>query len=225
MGRQYGGNPPQGPRGYNRPSRPRQQGAPWPIIIILFFVFWPAGLVLLYLKVKKGKQASSAMGRIFRGIGIVLYVFTALCLMTFSSGDEGYICFFAMLATVFYVVGHKMVKRSKKTKQYIALIVNQHITSIDELARATGTTYEKACNELQQVIDGGFFPGACLNLSARRFIIPGAGAPIYREKMPQQGPRQGAKTRAASCKGCGAQIIVAVGAVRKCEYCGTPVQG
>lgn len=204
---------------------PQSSGPSWIAIIILMIVFWPVGVYLLYKRLKVDRKAAISSGKALNGFGVTLIVLGSLAMI--GNLDEpssmGGAVFFIILGVVLANMGTKTKKQAVRIRQYIALIVNQHITSLDELARATGNTYAVVCDDLNKIIEKGYLPGAYLNLSIRQIMLPGQQAPIYRANA--QGTRRQARTKVISCKGCGAEMIVAEGTIRKCEYCGTPLQG
>lgn len=207
-------------QGYN--YMPQSSGPSWIAIIILMIVFWPVGIYLLYKRLKVDRKAAIRSGRFLNGFGITLIVLGGLAIIGDSSTAAVAISFI-ILGVVLIRTGSKNKKQAMRIRQYIALIINQHITSLDELARATGNTYVVVCDDLNKMIEKGYLPGAYLNLSIRQIMLPGQQAPIYRANA--QGTRRQARTKVISCKGCGAEMIVAEGTIRKCEYCGTPLQG
>lgn len=207
-------------QGYN--YMPQSSGPSWIAIIILMIVFWPVGIYLLYKRLKVDRKAAIRSGRFLNGFGITLIVLGGLAIIGDSSTAAVAISFI-ILGVVLIRTGSKNKKQAMRIRQYIALIINQHITSLDELARATGNTYVVVCDDLNKMIEKGYLPGAYLNLSIRQIMLPGQQAPIYRANA--QGTRRQVRTKVISCKGCGAEMIVAEGTIRKCEYCGTPLQG
>lgn len=180
------------------------------------------GIYLLYKRLKVDHKAAIKSGKFIHGFGIMLIVLGGLAIV----GDTSTVAaasFLIILGIVLMRTGSKTKKQVLRINQYIALIVNQHIISLDELARATGNTYAVVCEDLNKMIEKGYLPGAYLNLSIRQIMLQGQKAPIYRANT--QGPRKQPRTKVISCKGCGAEMIVAEGTIRKCEYCGTPLQG
>lgn len=211
-------------RQYNN-YRLESSGPSWVGIIIMMCIFWPIGVYLLYKKLKVDRKAAINAGKALNGWGIGLIIFSllAICAGLEDSGSMGVAVFLLILGIVLKVMGTKSKKQAARIRQYIALIINQHITSIDELARATGGTYQVVCEDLDKMIEKGYLPGAYLNLSIRQIMLPGQKVPVYRQE--HMGPRRQAATKIVRCKGCGAEMIVAEGTIRKCEYCGTPLQG
>lgn len=206
---------------------PESSGPSWIAIIIMMCVFWPIGVYLLYKRLKVDRKAAMGSGKALSGFGIVLIVIGGCALLGGIAGGGSNAAMVAVFFLVLGIVLKRMATKNKKqtmrVRQYIALIINQHITSLDELSRATGCTYNVVCDDLNKMIEKGYLPGAYLNLSLRRIMLPGQQAPVYRQNNP--GQRAQARTKVITCKGCGAEMIVAEGTIRKCEYCGTPLQG
>lgn len=214
-----------------RPNRqryayaPESSGPSWIAIIIMMMIFWPIGVYLLYKRLKVDRKAAMGSGKVLNVFGIFLILFGVMgILVSLDEADSmGVALFFLILGIVLKRMATKNKKQAVRIRQYIALIINQHITSLDELARATGCTYNVVCDDLNKMIEKGYLPDAYLNLSLRRIMLPGQQAPVYRQTNSQQ--RGQVKTKVVTCKGCGAEMIVAEGTIRKCEYCGTPLQG
>lgn len=204
---------------------PESSGPSWIAIIIMMIIFWPIGVYLLYKRLKVDRKVAMRSGKALNGFGIFLILFGVMgaLISTEDPDGMGVAIFFLILGIVLKCMAAKNKKQTMRIRQYIALIINQHITSLDELARATGCTYNVVCDDLNKMIEKGYLPGAYLNLSLRRIMLPGQQAPIYRQNNKQ--PRTQARTKVITCKGCGAEMIVAEGTIRKCEYCGTPLQG
>ena len=208
---------------YQKVEEPVSSGPSWIAIIIMMAVFWPVGIYLLYKRLKADRKAALSSGKKLNSIGIALIVIGALALIggVDSSDSMAGSVFFILCGIVLSRMGTKNKKEAIRIRQYIALIINQHITSLDELARATGNTYEQVCEDLNKIIERGYLQGAYINLSIRQIILPGQRPPVYK----QSGPAQQGRTHVVQCKNCGAEIVVVQGTVRKCEYCGTPIQG
>lgn len=206
---------------------PESSGPSWIAIIIMMCVFWPIGVYLLYKRLKVDRKAAMGSGKALSLFGISLIAMggCALLVGVLDTDSDTVIgaLFFLVLGVVLKRMATKNKKQAMRVRQYIALIINQRITSLDELARATGCTYNVVCDDLNKMIEKGYLPGAYLNLSLRRIMLPGQKAPVYQQNNAQQ--RKQARTKVITCKGCGAEMIVAEGTIRKCEYCGTPLQG
>lgn len=210
----------------------------WIVILIMFFVFWPVAIVLLIKRISTDKSTALNGGRLIKVIGWFSITIAALgFLATLGEADSmdiGMVFFFLIAGIVLVRLGRSTIKSARRTKQYIGLIVNQRITSIDELARVTGTSYNETCKELQKIVDKGYFKGAYINLAAKRIILPGqyvpgppqGGAPVQggRTTPPTQMHKQ-VKEKIVTCKSCGANNVIVVGAVRRCEFCGSHIQG
>lgn len=206
---------------------PETSGPSWIAIIIMMCVFWPIGVYLLYKRLKVDRKAAMRSGKALNIWGIILIVIGGCAFLGgIADVDSETVVgavFFLILGIVLKRMATKNKKQAMRVRQYIALIINQHITSLDELSRATGCTYNVVCDDLNMMIEKGYLPGAYLNLSLRRIMLPGQQVPVYRQN--NMGQRAQARTKVIKCKGCGAEMIVAEGTIRKCEYCGTPLQG
>lgn len=230
--------------GYNGYAKPPSWF--WTIVALMFFP--PLGLYLLWRRSQLDIGAGLGASSLMRVIG-VLCILSSLVILV--DGEELISAIIAFGTGIFLTkLGVKMKKEAMGTRQYIGLIINQRISSIDELARATNKKYEVVCSELDKMCSKGFLPGAVINHSLRRIVLPGQQAPVYRENAGYQGmgtgasgqgntrggtPNQGGRrqnaaprgtiprTKAVTCKNCGGTNTVVEGRSRKCEYCGSPI--
>lgn len=214
----------------------------WGVIVLLILLFWPIGAFLLYRKLSGDKTAVLKNGKIILGVGIALAVFAVLSLLMAASGNletsDGQIqsvgdilvmdLFFLTGGAVLIYFGRKMQRDGLKYKKYISIVVNNGITSIDEIASAVPCTYEAAVADLQKMIEIGYFSYAYIDSGSRRLVMPGYssdeentdddGMDIVGERpsVPEQ--------KIVTCSSCGARNKVTEGRISECEYCGTPLQ-
>jgi len=198
----------------------------WGWIIFWFILFWPVGLILL---IKRQTVDKSATLKSNKGVFIASYILMALgiiyLILAITEDPDLLAAFFVCGGggVVVYLFARKSKLRGERYKKYIAMIVNQNQTSIDNIAAAVGVPYATAAKELQKMISAGYFIGAYINDSQREIILT--------HIAPQQGPSAAvvadvsqAQTMVVACPGCGANNRVVVGQFAECEYCGSPLQ-
>jgi hypothetical protein len=206
----------------------KNKGMSWGWIIFWLLVFWPVGLYLVINKMSVDKSAMmGGKTKTLSIIGWVLVIFGVLALfgalMEPSDLDST-----GMFLVVGFIAGgallllktSKIKKTAVKYKKYIDLIINLDNRSIDNIASATGLSYDVILIDLQRMIDDGYLKDAFLHQSNREIVFKKHEhvAETQTSKYEQE------MTQSVRCPGCGANSVVKVGRVTECEYCGTPIQ-
>ena len=104
----------------------------WTTIVIVLFIFWPIGLIMLFSKLSNDKTASFGDGAgVIKFIGVVLVLFGGLMFFTLLLGDATMIVGGLFTGALFTVPGFYLIKKSKevqnsgnKNRKYIELIIN-----------------------------------------------------------------------------------------------------
>jgi len=193
------------------------KGISWWIVIIALIVFWPVGLVLLFMKLAKDRSASIAGGKTISIIGWLLSGFGALMFIVFLSDPE----FGMFIASIIFIApgiflirkGINTKKKGLRFKKYIDIVINQNQKQIDNIASIFALPYETVKSDLQEMIDKGYFQNAYINESNREIVI----------KIHEVATSNGipVKTKNVTCKNCGANQQVSTSGTNQCEYCGT----
>lgn len=76
---------------------------------------------------------------------------------------------------VLLYVGLSRKKKAKRYKQYLSLIGTRKSVSLEALAKATGKKYKTVCEDLQDMLDGGFLPLGYLDLSVGKLVLTNQG--------------------------------------------------
>jgi len=196
-----------------------KRSIPWVVVVLGLIIFWPVGLILLFKKLDSDRSATVNSGKLVAFISYVLILIGVFTLFGFIAYGGGFI------VPILFIIGgiwvNRISRRTKATgeryKKYIALVVNQSQTSIDNIASAVGVSYEVAIADLQKMIAMGYFRGAQIDF-ARRSI----GLPVMQVHGAPQGPAAFVEDRVVVCPGCGANNKVTA-RVSECEYCGSPI--
>ena len=193
----------------------------WIWIIFWFVLFWPIGVILLLRKLTRDR---SAMMKDSRTVAFTSYLLIGVGVFWLLTGFAGNFLMTIMFISVgiwLNFTSRKMKATGDRYKKYISMIVNQSQTSIDNIASATGVSYEVAVKDLQKMIDSAYFTGAYIDVGNREIILAQTQIPEpqkiteFQTAMPQE--------RVVSCNGCGANNRV-TGNVGQCDYCGSPLQ-
>ncbi|MCR5798858.1 MAG: hypothetical protein K6G69_02190 [Lachnospiraceae bacterium] len=199
-------------------------------IVMMFIVCWPVGIALLILRANasKANMFDSGASKISMVVGVIL------CLAALGSFSDS-----VGLGIFFLIGGIALIKNSldskkkvERYKNYIDLIGNRGIVSLDTVSNTMGIPYDKARKEVQQLIDKGSFRGANINDLTRSVeLIP--VAPMNQEYIPPVAGNgmlgafanavagnQQPQSVTATCPGCGGTMVSYKGATVECDYCG-----
>lgn len=166
-------------------AREAKSSPSWGVVIFLLIIFWPVGLYLLFKKISTGDTLGE--GKVLRVVGW-LFIVLAIIYISLSESNlvvsengesiESTIEVLRGVGSFFFIGGGVMLfmARSKRTKtnryrKYIAIVENNRVRQIDSIASAFPTTYEKAHNDLIEMINKGFFEGAYIDESKREIIF------------------------------------------------------
>lgn len=222
----------------NKPDSPKEKTS-WIWIIIAFYVFWPAGLFLLFKRLSQemnfdyrrpgdiayasptarketpaptakrtGAKRSSSLTRealIPRVMSVLGGIFTFFGVFGAAQEILDYLSygFFyprALLIPLFFGCGlgmgmlftaQRLKKRRALLKRYMAIIGQKPVVSVDEIAAIESTSYEKACRELEALLETGILPGAYLDRSRRLLVVSAKDLendPLYHSAKEKRSP-------------------------------------
>ena len=204
----------------------------WKSIILFLIFLWPVGIYLLYKRqTADNKTQLNAYSKVIV-IGWVLLAMGVVTLFAWAGGDEelkdslsGILLVLAG-GIALLVWGRRMKVTALKYKKYIALVANQGMYRLNEIANAAVLPYETVKNDLNRMIECDYFPGAYLDENKDEIVLAAhaAGAGMQEATGTQaQYAQQGAEQRVVTCDGCGAKNVV-TGSLGRCDYCGSPLQ-
>lgn len=203
----------------------------WPVIIIVFILFWPAAIVLIYLRTqssKGGAFAAASNKNVYMILGGILIVLGLIRLR----GSIPMALFMIVGGAAMIYYANTLAKKASRNKSYIDLLVNQGETSIDKVANMLNVKYDVALKELKTMRSLGILKGAVIDEQSRSVSITrvqSATNEITGMVNSVTGALiGGASTGAASgstetvegaCPGCGAKYTGAKGTTITCSYC------
>lgn len=197
----------------------------WGVIVLALIFFWPAGLALLVLRMNHSKS-SVTFGKSQKTLLNVAAGFLFFIAFGMFVSDEPFMgILFILGGIVVLYFSRKASRRSERYRQYINMIVNQEIQSIDTIAAMNNTSYETVLSDLNKMVEQGILKNAVIDQMSRTVIVPNA-RPVEQPQMAYGGGVSSAVSAqkiTVSCPGCGAKMAVAKGSVCNCEYCDTPV--
>ena len=199
--------------------------APWWLIVVAFFLpgIGPMiGIALLFLRLNSDKKATFKDGKT---VFTIAYIMMAVGVFLVASAFSGRFSVGQLIWGILlgaggvwaFRVAQGMKASGERYKKYIAVVVNQSETSIDLISSSVGVTYEQALQDLQKMINLGYFEGAYINEAAREIILAQA------KVQPATAGGTPAPVKVTSCGSCGANNKVVQGQFGECEYRGSPL--
>ena len=189
-------------------------------------------------KSKVAVAASAALGKIASVIGFILGI-CSLPIIIYGLSDlgaNGAIPAVVMLLVVFMfsvflvIKGAQIKRRIKRFRCYVALISEQQMTSIDDIAASTSKSVQFVSNDLLLMVRRKFFSNASINTLSNEIIIGATAKPAEPTGSPVGAAPPGQPTTQSTphcdwvvykCSGCGASGAKHNGAPGICEYCGS----
>ncbi len=220
----------------------------WTVVIIVLIVFWPVGVFLLISKLANDRSTNFGGGAGFiKFVGILLLIFAATGLTTFTSGDSSVATGGIFIVIIFAIPGLWLIRKSRTIKhsgsnnrRYIELIINNQVRDVHEIARRMGVSQDQVISDVNSMINRGMLGRARLNLNTGKIQFPKPthtrpNQEVHRtpaphrdvrtqQRRPQSRPSQDNyqpfQPKTIRCKSCSANNYVeSLPAV--CEYCGS----
>lgn len=198
----------------------------WIVIGLALCFVWPVGLALLIMRLNHSK-ATITFGKSQKIILYIVAGFLFLVAIAFFSDESVFLgLLFAAGGGAVIYYNQKAAKRSERFRQYINMIVNQGIESIDTMAAMSNTPYEVVVSDLNKMVGQGILKNAVIDQMSRTVVMPKA-APVVQQPQPSLlssfGVTSSPQIITVTCSGCGAKMALAQGSVCNCEYCDTPI--
>lgn len=192
-------------------------------IIIAFWLFFPLGFILVYIRLKNkhGKYYAITKelywsGLIWAGIGI-LYLVISVTEKTFVKEYlPAGIFLFVIPGIICFFFGNKRNKKLKIFDKYMTYISSRKKIKIDGLCNSVGVDYDTALSTLEEMISNGFIDGY---LDDNELIMGNVG-----QNQQTYFEDKNSNTKVVKCKECGAKNTIVIGQAKECEYCGSLLQ-
>ena len=166
-------------------AREAKNSPSWGVVIFLLIIFWPVGLYLLFKKISTGDTLGE--GKVLRVLGwmfiviAIVYFFLSESNLVVSENAEsvesaiealrGVGSFFFIGGVIMLIMAKRKRKKANRYRKYITIVENNRVRQIDSIASAFPTTYEKAHDDLQEMINKGFLEDAYIDESKREIIL------------------------------------------------------
>lgn len=191
-------------------------------IVLMFIVFWPAGIALLIMRNTGNKNAlfiGSTDKKKYIIAGVALIVL-GLAMIT-ESTVYGILMIAGGGALLYY--SKTLTDKAARNRRYIDLIVNQKEGSIDNIAAVCNIPYDTAVKELKYLQTVGVLNNISID-EVNRTISLVEPKPNYTNNplntFAQAGPQEEVT---CTCPGCGAKVLLVRGSSVQCEYCDSPI--
>jgi len=134
---------------------------------------------------------------------------------------------FITCGIILFIYSRKIKNKGMRFRRYIDLIVNQGITSVDDIVSVTNVEHKIVVAELREMLTLSFFPGAYLD-EVRNAVIFREDEERKAQEMARSGKNRDslpqARESVVTCGSCGANNKVVIGKVTECQYCGALIQ-
>lgn len=193
----------------------------WGIIILILIFFWPAGLVLIYLKSKESiKNKISFSGKIKIGIGL-FSIFIGLVGFSVEVEERSEDFMLGMVLVAFFLgIGAFLLKKGidniKEGKIYdkIAYMINfRKIESVQKIADNLQISLDKTMYYVSKTIELGLCDED----------IDYRDEKIINRKFAKEKAEKEKKRRVVKCESCGGINHIYEDESATCEYCGMDV--
>ena len=161
-----------------------KKSLPWGVVIVILIWLFPIGIWLVWRKMSIETLNMQKNGKILRVVG---FIFAGMSLIYFIAGILGQLeatgngsvlgSMIAILVLlgggglVAIIGGNKYIKNGKKYDKYAAIINESGENDIDSIAAIYQVSYDEAVDDLQKMIDYGYFPNAYIDQSNRKLIL------------------------------------------------------
>lgn len=202
----------------------QKKSASWVAITLWLIFFFPVGIFLIIKKVTNEKFSYIKNGKALKNLGIVLMCFGAIYLIMSITDDVAMLTAFFIfggLGVLSFVKGNQYIKKGNKYNRYVS-IINANNTLIDNIAAAYPTSFEQATEDIQSMLDDGYFMNSYIDLNRRELIMPQRSVSVN-VTVNQNTTRTETQPTSVKCKNCGATNMLVPSTVNECEYCGSPL--
>ena len=194
-----------------------KSGLSWPAVILLLFLLFPVGAILLVIKWNNDLDEQSKIPIVLLSVGGVLSALMALVLAgqffyhtpdPFGKWIATLHPSFILLAigTWLFLIGVVVYYKNHSRRAWIRLVRDQNVRNLKDLAMLLHTSEEKAAGRIEDLIERGFLEDMCIDYERMR--ICKAGDPDLDVLW---------------CADCGAANIVKDSRTHLCRLCGGPV--
>ena len=192
----------------------------WPVILLAFWLFWPAGIVLLVRKIKAERHRYLENGKSLRIMAAIPFAIALLFFILGLRGDLQYedgtsALGIAVVISLIFVgcgvftlsKGNQLVARSQRYELFFSELSSKSTLDIDPIAKELNITFQDAAADIQAMIDHGHAANVYIDHIRRRLVAKQVARAV----------------RYVTCPHCGGKNEIEIGTVAVCEYCDSPI--
>jgi len=193
-------------------------------IIVAMICFWPAGCVMLYLRLvkKDGKFKTINKLLLIASIALLFIGFVGMSAFVESHNSEDLLLALFMFIIPGGVCGYFWFKRNKKVKgynKYLEYINARKKIKLDSLCNKLNVDYDTATTTITDMINKGMINGYLEDDELIIKDVNNVGNNIVEERTFEK-----KENKVVKCKECGAKNTIVIGEKNECEYCGSLLQ-
>ncbi len=181
----------------------------WGRILLLFFIFNPIALYLIFRKVnfETRNHYYNGVTMLILGVAVGIPNLIAVILLIPQFFSElilsSFVTYWVLISVALAIFGFIFKEKGKLTNKYINILFVQKITNINEIAKILKSTYSKVCTDIQSLIDNDTIRNIYIYHHDQEVIINGISNKI-----------------AIKCPKCAGTTVLNKNAEHICDYCG-----
>ena len=199
------------------------------IIFLVLFAFFPAGIVLIFLRINKHKVYTHLKLLDYKICANTLIVFFLLASVSYfyslGSGGNPIFAVYIIVTLLSLLPGILLRARANgiekamrlRFEHYRSMIYEQGLTSIFQIAANVGMNPIIVGNELERMAYLGLLPNVHIDRASNTVLT------ISERSRGTENPAEPSPPRTVNCSNCGARTIVRPGESKECSYCHTLV--
>lgn len=190
-----------------------QESLSWGIVFLMMVLMYPIGFYYMVVKTTQERGRYYRNGATIQFVGGIFFLlFTGLLIMTVRTGVDnqefmrsmfGIFGIPAGACLLLLIYGTWLRIRGSMYDRYRTLITVEGVTDLDEIAKREGTTFARAAERVEWLIDSGLLGNAYLSYIDREVIVPGISKKIVRR-----------------CRNCGGTTVLMSTDPQICDFCG-----
>ncbi|MDR3597617.1 hypothetical protein [Clostridium sp.] len=130
---------------------------------------------------------------------------------------------FLVIGTLLIVYGIKTKKRIQRFKKYVSIMSLENETSLENIANSCSQSLDFVTKDLQIMINQKFFINAYIDKNTNAIILERKYATYTQDTVKKADTVESNKSKAVTCKNCGASNNITIGTVAECEFCGSAI--
>ena len=119
-------------------------------------------------------------------------------------------------------IGFQLQKKEMQFRQYLTCVLQQGITSINQISSLVHNTPSDVVSVLNEMIQSQYFGNAYIDPVRQLLVFPNRqnANTVSQNYTNRTAP---VKTEIVICKNCGGNTTVVIGRTCECEFCGSPI--